>query len=42
VGDDLYAKTLAAFGEKGVIDLTTLCGYYSLLAMVMNVARTPD
>jgi 4-carboxymuconolactone decarboxylase len=32
---------LALFGERGVIDLTGLCGYYGLLAMVMNVARTP-
>jgi 4-carboxymuconolactone decarboxylase len=42
VGDALYADTKTAFGEKAVVDLTTLCGYYSLLAMVMNVARTPD
>ena len=31
----------ALFGERGVIDLTGLCGYYSFLAMMMNVARTP-
>jgi 4-carboxymuconolactone decarboxylase len=42
VDDKCYAAVLAAFGEKGVVDLTSLCGYYSLLAMVMNVARTPD
>jgi 4-carboxymuconolactone decarboxylase len=24
-----------------VIDLTSLCGYYTLLAQVMNVAQTP-
>jgi 4-carboxymuconolactone decarboxylase len=42
VDDDCYAALLAAFGERGVVDLTSLCGYYSLLAMVMNVARTPD
>ena len=24
-----------------MIDLATICGYYSLLAIVMNVARTP-
>jgi 4-carboxymuconolactone decarboxylase len=42
VDDALYARALSAFGEKGVVNLTTLCGYYALLAMVMNVARTPD
>ncbi len=42
VNDALYAQAKATFGEKSVVDLTTLCGYYSLLAMVMNVARTPD
>jgi 4-carboxymuconolactone decarboxylase len=43
VSDATYARLLALYGEQGVIDLTGICGYYSLLAMVMNVARTkPD
>ena len=42
VDDNCYAAVLAAFGEKGIVDLTSLCGYYSLLAMVMNVARTAE
>ena len=29
------------FGEQGIIDLIGINGYYSLLAMMMNVARTP-
>ena len=41
VGDAVYARALEAFGARGVIDLTALAGYYTLLAMVMNVARTP-
>ena len=41
VSDATYARALALFGERGVIDLTGLCGYYSFLAMMMNVARTP-
>lgn len=41
VCDATYARAKAEFGEKGVIDLATICGYYSLLAIVMNVARTP-
>ena len=41
VTDPTYHRAKNAFGERGVIDLATICGYYSLLAMVMNVARTP-
>ena len=40
VSDASYARIAGKFGERGVIDLTGLCGYYGLLAMVMNVART--
>ena len=29
------------YGEQGVIDLLAVAGYYGLLALVMNVARTP-
>ena len=36
-----YARALALFGERGIIDLTGINGYYSFLAMMMNVARTP-
>jgi 4-carboxymuconolactone decarboxylase len=41
VSDATYARALALFGERGIIDLTGICGYYSFLAMIMNVARTP-
>jgi 4-carboxymuconolactone decarboxylase len=41
VSDATYAKVVARFTEKGVIEIAGLCGYYSLLGMVMNVARTP-
>ena len=41
VDDVVYMRLEAAIGKKGVVDLTALCGYYALLAMVMNVARTP-
>lgn len=41
VSDVTYGRALALFGEQGVIDLTAINGYYSLLAMTMNVARTP-
>jgi 4-carboxymuconolactone decarboxylase len=41
VSDATYARAVAAFGEAGVIDLTGIQGYYTFLAMMMNVARTP-
>jgi 4-carboxymuconolactone decarboxylase len=41
VGDDTYARAVVALGEAGVIDLIGVIGYYSTLAMIMNVARTP-
>lgn len=40
VRDATYAAALAHFGEQGVVDLLGLCGYYTLLAMVMNGAQT--
>ncbi|MBD94368.1 MAG: carboxymuconolactone decarboxylase [Acidobacteria bacterium] len=41
VSDATYGRALALAGDQGVIDLVGLLGYYSLLAMVMNTARTP-
>lgn len=39
VSDVTWQAALQMFGEQGVIDMTAHCGYYSLLAMVMNVSR---
>jgi 4-carboxymuconolactone decarboxylase len=41
VSDATYAKALAAVGEPGIIDTLGIAGYYTMLAMVMNTARTP-
>jgi 4-carboxymuconolactone decarboxylase len=41
VSDGTYARAVAALGEKGVVELVGIIGYYSTLAMIMNVARTP-
>ena len=41
VSDRTYARARDLFGEQGVIDLTAICGYYTLIAMVLNVARVP-
>lgn len=40
VGDTTYARALALLGAAGVMDLCGLCGYYALLAMVLNVAQS--
>jgi 4-carboxymuconolactone decarboxylase len=41
VSDATYSRAVATFGEAGVIDAVGITGYYTLLAMVMNTARTP-
>jgi 4-carboxymuconolactone decarboxylase len=41
VSDGTYARALGKIGEQGVIDVMGIAGYYTMLAMVMNTARTP-
>jgi 4-carboxymuconolactone decarboxylase len=41
VSDATYARAVGKFGEQGVIDMTGLVGYYTTLAMIMNVSRAP-
>ena len=41
VSDVTYARAVKKFGEAGVVSITALNGYYMMLAMVLNVARTP-
>jgi 4-carboxymuconolactone decarboxylase len=41
VSDAAYTKAVASVGEQGVIDALGISGYYTMLAMVMNTARTP-
>ena len=41
VSDPTYAKAVAKFGEEGVIEMLAIVGYYGMLAMIMNVVRTP-
>jgi 4-carboxymuconolactone decarboxylase len=40
VSDATYARALKRFGEKGVVDLAGITGYYTLLSMTMNTARS--
>jgi 4-carboxymuconolactone decarboxylase len=41
VSDATYARALKAFGEQGVVDTIGISGYYTMLAMTLNTARTP-
>lgn len=41
VSDATYARAVQSFGEQGVIDILGISGYYTMLAMVLNTARTP-
>ena len=41
VSDPIFKAAVDKFGERGVIDLIGLTGYYTMLAMVLNVAKQP-
>ena len=41
VDDEAWAGAVGALGEAGAVELTTLVGYYALLAMQMRVLRVP-
>lgn len=41
VSDATYALALDAFGERGIVDLLGVSGYYTLVSMVLNVDRHP-
>ena len=37
VSDAVYAEAMAALGEQGVVELVGIVGYYTLVAMTLNV-----
>lgn len=39
VDDAVYARALEKFGERGVVDLIAVNGYYDVVSMTLNVAR---
>lgn len=41
VSDSSFKAVADLFGERGVVDLIALTGYYTMLAMVLNVAQQP-
>ena len=38
--DASYARAIKQFGEQGLVDLLAIAGYYGMLALILNVART--
>ena len=41
VSDATYAATLAHFGDRAVVELTALVGYYTMVAMTLNAHEIP-
>jgi len=41
VSDATFQAALERFGERGVVDLIGVSGYYTLVSMVLNVDRAP-
>jgi 4-carboxymuconolactone decarboxylase len=41
VSDATYARAVERFGEQGVVETVSLIGYYTMIAMLLNTARTP-
>ena len=41
VSDATYADALERFGERTVVELTALVGYYTMVAMTLNAHEIP-
>ncbi|MFK8079667.1 MAG: carboxymuconolactone decarboxylase family protein [Granulosicoccus sp.] len=41
VSDEVYSAILSRWNEVGVVELTAIIGYYSMVAMTLNVHRVP-
>jgi len=41
VSDATYASALARFGERTLVELTALVGYYTMVAMTLNAHEIP-
>ena len=41
VSDATFRNAITAFGEKGVVDLIALTGYYGMVSALLNVDRYP-
>src|SRR5215212_4075283 len=40
VSDPTYERGIKQFGEQNLVDLLAIAGYYAMLALLLNVART--
>jgi 4-carboxymuconolactone decarboxylase len=36
IGDALYKQGIQAYGERGMVELVGIVGYYTLVAMTLN------
>jgi 4-carboxymuconolactone decarboxylase len=41
VSDSTYEHAIEQFGEKGVVDLLGIIGYFTTVSLILNVAHTP-
>src|SRR5437764_693343 len=41
VGDATFARAKAQFGERGIVDLVGIMGYYALISATLNVFEVP-
>lgn len=41
ISDTLYSEAVEAFGERGVVDLVGILGYYTLISMTINAFNVP-
>ncbi|MBR72658.1 MAG: carboxymuconolactone decarboxylase [Rhodospirillaceae bacterium] len=41
IDDNTYNKALGLLGQKGIIELTSLIGYYCMIAMTLNEHQVP-
>ena len=41
VSDKSFGAVVGKFGHRGAVDLIGVCGYYPMIAMVLNVAQIP-
>ncbi len=41
VSDAVFRAAVDKFGERGVVDLTGVMGYYCFVSMMLNVDRYP-
>ncbi|MDX9822801.1 MAG: hypothetical protein RBT20_12765 [Syntrophales bacterium] len=40
VSDETYERGVKQFGERNLVDLLGIAGYYAMIALLLNVART--